>query len=575
MQHRENFYIAPSRYGKRAVMLIAFRWIKGMPFMHPLFRALRIKRMWGGGHINWKKLLNNGQFPPKHNAKPRVLIATSTGAHLGASRVEQTIGAALRLRDASPSFLLCDAALPACMMCESVLISNTETFIKSGGKKLLCNTCFAPAASAIAPLGIDLHRYNDFLTDAEKKNIDYVVAAIPESKLSGFSQDGICLGEHAMSAACRFFGTSDIFSVEKGEEVFRRYLVAAWFTMLVCQKLFEQGKFDVIVMHHGIYIPQGVIADVARKFGIRVVTWHPSYRKGTFIFSHNDTYHRTMIDEPTDSWRNMPWDSEKEERIMKYLSSRHTGSSDWIWFHEKPMFDRNIIINQLNLDSKKPIIGLLTNVVWDAHLHYPNNAYSNMMEWILDTIEHFREREDVQLVIRVHPAEVYGNVKSTQTVVNEIKKHYSSLPPSIKIIPPLSEISTYSLMALCDSALIYSTKTGIELAAGGMSVIVAGEAWVRGKGFTIDASDPESYRNILRQLPLGKGLSAEQINLARRYAYHFFFRRMLDIDIFVPAKTQPPFELSINSLDDIMPNKCKGLDIVCDGILHGTEFTQD
>lgn len=575
MPHKENFFIARSRYGKRAVMLIFMRWIKGFAFIHPLFSILRIKRMWFGGHIKWDRLLKNQPLSKHDDSKPRILFATSTGAHLGASRVEQTLGVALNLRDAHTSFLLCDSSLPACMMCESTLLADTEKFLKFGGRKLLCNTCFAPAAAAIAPLGIPLHRYSDFLQESEKGKIESAVMKINVNDLADFSQDGICLGEHAIAATCRFFGTSDIFSAKDGERVLRRYLVAAWLTMLVCQKLFAQEKPDILVLHHGIYVPQGVIAEVAKKWGIRVVAWHPSYRKGTFIFSHGDTYHRTMIDEPTASWRNMAWDAQKEEKIMKYLTTRHTGSSDWIWFHENPMFDRNAIRQQLGLDENKPIIGLLTNVVWDAYLHYPNNAYQSMMEWIFDTIEHFIKRQDVQLVIRIHPAEVYGNVKSTQTVIDEIKKRYNSLPSSIKIIPPLSEISTYSLLELCNSALIYSTKTGIELAAGGMPVVVAGEAWVRGKGFTIDATSPEDYSNILSQLPLKQPLNAEQVSLARRYAYHFFFRRMLDIEIFAPTTSQPPFELNINSLDELLPNKCKGLDMVCDGILTGAEFTQD
>ena len=31
---------------------------------------------------------------------------------------------------------------------------------------------------------------------------------------------------------------------------------------------------------------------------------------------------------------------------------------------------------------RKPVIGLLTNVFWDAQLHYRANAFKDMLDWI-------------------------------------------------------------------------------------------------------------------------------------------------------------------------------------------------
>ena len=40
-------------------------------------------------------------------------------------------------------------------------------------------------------------------------------------------------------------------------------------------------------------------------------------------------------------------------------------------------------------------------------------------------------------------------------------------------------MSTYALMSLCNTAIIYGTKMGVELTSVGMPVVVAGEAWIR------------------------------------------------------------------------------------------------
>ena len=46
-----------------------------------------------------------------------------------------------------------------------------------------------------------------------------------------------------------------------------------------------------------------------------------------------------------------------------------------------------------------------------------------------------------------------------------------------------------------------------------LPVIVAGEAWARGKGFTIDVDSPSAYHEALARLPLAR-LSADQQDLA-------------------------------------------------------------
>jgi hypothetical protein len=59
-----------------------------------------------------------------------------------------------------------------------------------------------------------------------------------------------------------------------------------------------------------------------------------------------------------------------------------------------------VISRQLGLDPSKPVIGLLTNVSWDAQLHYPANAFPNMLEGLrCRRAKYFASRPDLQLLI--------------------------------------------------------------------------------------------------------------------------------------------------------------------------------
>ena len=257
---------------------------------------------------------------------------------------------------------------------------------------------------------------------------------------------------------------------------------------------------------------------------------------------------------------------------MQYLASRREGLFDWIVFNRARKDDPKELAARIGLDPSKPVIGLLTNVTWDAQLHYPANAFPNMLEWLVRTCEYFATRPDLQLLIRVHPAEISGFPPSRQPILRELARRLPQLPPNIRVVPPESRMSTYGLMSLCNAAIIYGTKMGVELTSVGKPVIVAGEAWIRNKGLTSDASSPEEYIRLLDQLPFAQGLGPELLARARRYAYHFFFNRMIPLPFIEPKAGYPIYRLKLERLQQLLPGASAGLDTLCEGVLGARPF---
>lgn len=502
----------------------------------------------------------------------KILVATSVGSHLAGTTLESALAVALTLRGAEVHLLLCDAVLPACLSCWSDLYPDHEKFSQEGPGKD-CAACFEPADRMYKSLGLAVHRYGDFLSPAEIDEAGQIASSIPFDQISGYKINGMAAGEHALAGALRFFAVGTLDREPCGEKILRRYFRASLLTVFALQNMLEEWDFSSAVFHHGIYVPQGLIGEVCRKNKMHVVNWNPAYRKQCFIFDHDDSYHHTMMTEPTEKWMNMSWDEQRESRLMQYLKSRWYGTEDWIWFHDsKPQFEFETIAAQFGIDPAKPCVGMLTSVMWDAVLHYPSNAFSNMLEWVRCTIDYFLKRPDLQLIIRIHPAEVRGTLPSRQRIADEIKRQYPDLPPNIIVIPPQRNVSTYAVMERCDSVIIYNTKTGVELAAMGIPVIVAGEAWIRGKGFALDVSDPDGYRKILDRLPLGRRMSDEDVLKARKYAYHFFFRRMIPLEFMEPTGKVPPYRIKLASLAGLSRGASEGLDVICDGILQREDF---
>jgi len=556
-------------------------WVRKSP---QLWRGIRLARRWHyarrGAYPDWRSVLErDGARLREAKAQaaqgPRVLLGSSIGSYAHAVTLESALAVALTLRGADVHVLLCDAALPACAECEASLYPDLASFVARGPAGDLCRDCLWPAEAVYESLGMTTHRYSDWVTAAARAEAARIAREVPAAELRDLRLDGIALGEHAYAGTLRFFASGSLDDEPQGEAVFRRYLEAACLTAAASRRLLRRQAFTAAAFTHGIYVPWGIVGEVARQEGVRVSNWNVAYRKRRFIFSHGDTYHHTLMAEPVEAWQDEPLTPARETSLLDYLASRREGLFDWIVFHRPNRQSPAHIAAELGLDTGRPVIGLLTNVSWDAQLHYPANAFPGMLEWLAETCRYFARRPDLQLVIRVHPAEISGFPQSRQPILGGLRRHVPSLAANITVVPPESRVGTYALMSLCNAAIIYGTKTGVELTAVGMPVIVAGEAWIRNKGITHDAGSPEEYFSILDRLPFAGKMADGQRHRARQYAYHFFFRRMIPLPFIQPKAGYPLFTMNLQSLDQLRPGAHRGLDVICDGILSGLPFIYD
>lgn len=501
---------------------------------------------------------------------PKVLIACGWSGFAGNALIDSLLAVALTLRGADVELLLCDQALPACTLAGIRHYGENDRYARKGPAVLTCDKCFPSGSAMFRPLGLPTHLFSRLVSAEEISEARRLSTLVPFAEIPQFRMDGLDVGEHAHTGALRFYMAGYLENEPHGEAVLRHYLNASLLTAYATRRLLKTSSFDCMCEVHGIYVPHGVILDVARQQKIRRVTWSRDYRNQTFRFSHDDTYHRTMLYEPVEDWENIPWTTELESETMDYLKSRWSGTRDWISYQKSSHEDVSTVAADFGIDFSKPCIGMLTNVMGDGAILQPSSAFPDMLEWVFQTLKYFAQRPELQLIIRVHPAEVRGTDLSRQPVIGEIQRVFPTLPPNVFIVPPENPINTYALMDKCDSVIIYATKTGIELTSMGIPVVVGGDSWVRNKGISLDASTAEEYIKLLDRLPLGRRLSASETQRARKYAYHYFFRRMIPLPLFEPVRAD--FRLTIASLDELMPGRSIGLDVVCNGILKGDKF---
>lgn len=491
---------------------------------------LRLKRMIRNSSPARPRFKNSNKIKKeilsRNNNNCDILIATNIGGNWPLISGDLAIGLGFIELGYNVKFVLCDKVLDACQLCEYTNLRENE-FIESGPRNRLCNSCFDPSRKLLESLGLQVIRLSQYLSLMnECVRFNDVQSDIIEIAKSGY---------------IRYFAKGSMNDNSKEEKViFDKFKSAAEISYSAYLKLLSVEKPQLVIAHHGIYVPQGSVVSASKKLGIPIVTWLASYRSGTLLFAEGDTYHRTLPAERLDDF-NFEYGQEQRDKVLRYLVDRETGANDWISFSTSSEKDR-CIFEALELDRNKKTILMLTNVMWDANIHFNKNIFDNMSDWLFKTLEFIQEHEELQLVLRIHPAEVTGTIPSREKAADIIRHRFPKLPDNVRIVEPTNlNIGTYQLIEQTNCSIIYGTKAGIEIAARGKNVVVVGDAWCRNKGFTLDPKDEQQYYEILLSEQLYKPLADNKIELALKYAYYIFFIKMVRIDTLKPLSNFAPF----------------------------------
>ena len=452
----------------------------------------------------------------------QILIATSMSGYIHGSSMDRLLALALTEKGHQVAFLLCDSDLEGCQIIKFSSYKPEDLLASTNTPR--CGKCSSNIDSLFAPLGLPIYNFKSDRSEEHRLKAEFRNKSFEE--LREFKIDSVQVGMHAWAGAIRYFATTQFTGEPHAKEVLIRFLISGIRIHSSMVKVFEDFQPDTLIAHHGIYIPQGVVAEFARSKNVNLMTWTASYRKGTFIFSPDETYHYSMVTEPTSNWDSLVLTSTQESTLDKYMISRWRGENDWIKFSDSKV-DRD-----KSFKDKSDFYLALTSVTWDAEIHYESRAFENMRAWLATTIDYFKANCDLELVIRVHPAEITSPNKSRESMAGFLELLDIKSCPNITVIPPESNISTYELIDKSKVVIVYNTKTGIEAAYREKPVVIAGEAWIRGKGIGWDALSPTNYLKILESFKKPLEMTHEQRSRAKKYAYHFFFRRMIRFQIF-------------------------------------------
>ena len=436
-----------------------------------------------------------------------------------------------------------------------------------------CRVCYIYTRRFFGLSNISHRWIGDYRRSYDRKKAEALVNSVGPAGYGDFRYRELPLGKLVRHSVAHYLRTGSVYNDPLSQEVYRNYLINSIIIADTCLALVEEYKPDTVLMLCGLFMPERVMMEVARQKGIRVVTYEIAMLAQDALMMQHD---RPIDYDDKVNWekyKTIPLTVDEENKLDNYLFERSQGRLSVVNYWPEKEDNEEKIRVQLNLDSRKKITVLFPNITWDSALFEKDIAFNGMFDWLDMTIEYFSAHPEYQLVIRAHPAEVILPGSLRESVISYIRGKHPKLASNIILVPPESKISSYTLMDISCCALSYASTTAIELGVRGVPTLVAGEVHFRGKGFTIDIVDKNSYLTSLNDVINGSSpiSKKEIIMMAKRYAYFSFFRISMPFNkIHCGAGDQPVF--TYEDATELLPGKDKSLDIICKGIITGSPF---
>ena len=494
------------------------------------------------------------------NSGPRLLfLSLRTGWRIHTAW-ETVIATGLLLRGARPEFLSCGGDLPMCGI-GTINIDGYPTPER-------CQICAHAAAGYLDYFGFRHMQHTDFVRPDEFQSLWDDIDGLDGPQIDSFSYQGLKLGQTVAPSVIWFLVRDSLPPGDLGLQVQRGFLKSAVAMADTLERAIKAKQYDGIFMLSGIFFEQAIAVQLAERYGIPYVCYDYGFRNDHLRLTSNGTSRNIHLDEWWLQYRNVGLSPTGGAALDRYLETRKGPGDTRLELWPTIESDRMSIIKKLGLDPERPIVVLFPNKLGDTLHHGRQTVFQNMLDWVSETVKFISTVPECQLVIRVHPAETKGSWASNQPVEPALRELFPTLPSNVIVVPSENPISSYVLMEIATVGLTYISTTGLEMALMGKPVIVGANAPYAEKGFTYDPGTKEEYFRLLT-LGLQDKLHVDQerIELARRFAYLYFFRLYTPFDLVtMPARSQ--ISVNFDSLEQLMPGRNAGFDEVCQVILR-------
>ena len=478
---------------------------------------------------------------------------------------ERTIAEACRVRGADLEYILCDGLLPECDLHWDSKSNSPRPFD-------LCQRCQGMAKQDVEDHGFAFRRLGEFVSQAEREAVFSWAQGTTPPEFRSASFEGVPVGQWVLSSVISYFRQyPPDLSDWHVASVYRGFLYSAAIVVTGLRNYLDANEVDSALLFNGRQSVTRVALELFRQRGIRVLTHERAeYNRGHINVKLNA---HCMRLEPFQAfwgeWAQVPLKYEALEAAQKWLIDRQTGTNlAWIPFNRSSERDPSLRAKMgASLDKRLWVLftSSTDETAGDPDLKGP---FESQHEWIREVVQWVASRDDVQLVVKVHP-NLGGNAyigKATDELRQYQEMKLAALH-NITIVLPEDTVNVYALAEEADVGLTFGSIIGLEMAMLGKPVLLASRAIYENCSKILTVRSKESLAAKLE-----KCLHVSTDREIQREAFRLAYYYICEFELPFPAITvHDIFDARPNyaSAEDLAPGKDASLDRICSCLIDG------
>ena len=458
-------------------------------------------------------------------------------------------------------------------MSQCVLGTNPDNILASPP----CKQCIAQSRRLYASAPVrwfdyapsrELSEQIQTLNLEELSTFEYV----PEDSNLSFAGISLPLGEMVITSLRWALRRHHLHDDEATRALFRQYILSAYRVAEEFDRTLDELQPSAVIVFNGLQFPEAMAKWVAKRRGVRVITYEVSFLPFSAFFTDGDA---TAY--PIDIPANYRLSKLQEERLDTYLSKRFKGDFTMAgirFWREIRGLDEEIIEK---ISKFKQVVPIFTNVIFDTSQIHANVVFPDMFAWLDSIREIIVQHPETLFVIRAHPDEKRPGTKkqARESVSDWVSKNNLTDLNNVIFYDSNEYVNSYELVRISKFIAVYNSSIGLEATILGKPVLCGGKARYTQYPIVFFPKTMDEYRQTFLKFLDKEVVEVPEafIENARRFLYYQLYKVSLPFgDYLEPHPTPGYVQLRRFSWRKLLPEQSATIKVIVGGVLNNTPF---
>ena len=354
-------------------------------------------------------------------------------------------------------------------------------------KAAICAECNIRRGAIEQQFGFETHYIDDFVSDEMLARVDRRMAEVTPENWTDLEYDGIPIPRYAST---EYVLNEKINSTTFDTALWDGFLIHvrnAFVTAEAGQKILEYVKPDRLLAYNNIYSCNHIMCCLAEKQGAAHFTLHagPHLKRQRSQMTIFQGLRNTYLSNKSNAWKKfskIPLAEASVRKVSEHIDELMEARSPWVYSIKSENKSAEALRAFFGIrPDQKVLLATMSSMdemfslrLADARPPMANEPiFPSQVVWIRSVIDWIKDRNDLFLIVRVHPREFPNKreqVLAPQTFV--LRAAFVDFPANAKVNWPDDKISLHDVAKIADVGLNATSSAGLELMLFGIPVVL-------------------------------------------------------------------------------------------------------